>query len=104
MNNSWLWIAVLVFVPFCKKDEKAGGPPPPPANTFVNPIMNGSDPWVLKKDSLYYYTQTSGNRIAIWKTKAMSKLSSVTGATVFSPTGGMPNSANIWAPEIHFFR
>lgn len=93
----------IVLLPFCKKDKGGSSPPPPPPpHTFVNPILNGADPWVIKKDSFYYYTQTLGNRIAVWKTKAMSKLSAVTGKTVFTPPTGMANSANIWAPEIHF--
>jgi GH43 family beta-xylosidase len=103
--RSWrltIWIAAIIFLPFCKKDKDPGGPPDPPSNTFVNPLINGADPWVTKKDSFYYYTHTSGNRIAIWKTKAMSKLATVNSTTVFSPLAGTPNAANIWAPEIHF--
>ncbi|MBI2729344.1 MAG: glycoside hydrolase family 43 protein [Sphingobacteriales bacterium] len=96
--------AVFLF-PFCGK--KGGGtvnpPPPPPAGkTFTNPIINGSDPWVFQKDGFYYYTQTSGNKVALWKTTAITKVNSAVSTTIFSPTGGTANSSNIWAPEIHF--
>lgn len=105
--NSILIIAALFFVlPYCKKGD--GGstppppPPPPPANTFVNPLLTGADPWVLKKDNQYYYTQTLGNRVGLWKTTTMSKLGSATNATIYTPPAGSSNSHNVWAPEIHF--
>jgi GH43 family beta-xylosidase len=83
-----------------KGGDNTPDPPPGPA-TFSNPLRTGSDPWVLKKDSFYYYTQTLGNRIAVWKTKAMSKLGFSTSTTLFTPGTTAPNSSNIWAPEIH---
>ncbi len=85
-----------------KKNNPAPAPLQPQPHTFTNPVKNGSDPWVIKKDSFYYYSQTLGNRVAIWKTKTMSALASATMGTVFTPTAGTSNSSNIWAPEIHF--
>jgi len=98
-------LAALFVLTLLQCSNKGGTPPPPPPpgpKTFTNPLQNGADPWVFKKDSFYYYTQTLGNRIAIWMTKKMSKLSAATSTTVFTPTPGSPNSANIWAPEIFF--
>ena len=38
--------------------------------TFANPLLPvGADPWSIYKDGFYYYTQTVGDRIQIWKTK-----------------------------------
>jgi GH43 family beta-xylosidase len=54
------------------------------------------------KDGFYYYTHTLGNRVAIWKTTAMSKLGLVTSTNIFQPPAGAANSANVWAPEIHY--
>ena len=71
------------------------------ANTFSNPLLIGSDPWVIKKDRFYYYT-TLGNRVAIWKITEMSKLNSAPVTTIFSPAPATPNSSNVWAPEMHF--
>ena len=76
--------------------------PPAPAGTFTNPVRNGADPWVMQKDGFYYYTQTMGNRIVLWKTASMSQLGVATMATVYTPPSGSANSANMWAPEIHF--
>ena len=36
-----------------------------PGCTFTNPIIAGADPWVIRKDSAYYYIRSSNNRIWI---------------------------------------
>ena len=103
-----LFLAVLIS-PGCSKKITEPGivsppvlPPVNAASTFVNPLMAGSDPWVIKKDSFYYYTQTSGDKVAIWKTKTMSALSNAPITTIFSAMPNTPNSSNVWAPELHF--
>ncbi|SDK20831.1 Beta-xylosidase, GH43 family [Catalinimonas alkaloidigena] len=71
--------------------------------TFTNPLLdNGADPWVFLKDGTYYYTQTLGNRLAIWKTKDLTQLAQATPVTVWKPPQSGPNSEAIWAPELHF--
>lgn len=96
-------LSVTLSVASCgKKNSPPPAPPPTQPRTFTNPVKNGSDPWVYKKDSFYYYSQTLGNRIGIWKTKYMSGLASATMSTVFTPAAGGLNSSNVWAPEIHF--
>ncbi len=94
----------LLFVSCGKKDPVSPPVTPPPANTtFANPILNrGPDPWVIKKDSFYYYTHTSGDRLQIWKTKAMSQLSNVSPVTIWVKPAAGANSQDIWAPELHF--
>lgn len=92
----------LVFVSCGKNGNPNPAPPPATSKTFTNPLKSGADPWVIKKDSFYYYTQTLGNSIAIWKTRAMSKLATGTKITVFTPLPSTPNSSNIWAPELHW--
>ncbi|WP_339925971.1 glycoside hydrolase family 43 protein [uncultured Cyclobacterium sp.] len=68
--------------------------------TFKNPIRNGADPWVFQKGDHYYYCSSSGGSIAI------SKSSKLTDHGVFQKVWDAPdqgwNSANIWAPELHF--
>jgi GH43 family beta-xylosidase len=92
----------LLF-PFCKKNSSTPLPPNPPGGkTFTSPIISGSDPWIIKKDSFYYYQHTVGNRILIWKTKAVSKLGAVTGTEIFKAPAGAANAENVWAPELHF--
>lgn len=102
----FLLLYAIVFLPFCTKKESGVVTPPilPPVNSgssFVNPLMGGSDPWVIKKDSFYYYTQTSGDKLAIWKTKTMSALRTGAITTIFLAMPNTPNSSNLWAPELH---
>ncbi|MBA2250953.1 MAG: glycoside hydrolase family 43 protein [Chitinophagaceae bacterium] len=93
----------------CNKSAGSGGNPYPPVNppvsgkTFQNPLLlTGPDPFVTKSGSTYYYTNTLGDRVGIWKTMAMSMLSKAPYLTVFSPPSTGPNSHNLWAPEFYF--
>ena len=102
------WIYLITFMVIsqwsCSKSSNPVTPvePPATATTFTNPIRTGADPYVYKKDSNYYYLQTDGNSIRLWKTTGMSKLASAVPQTVFTPQQGAANSRNIWAPEIYF--
>jgi len=72
------------------------------SRTFTNPLQaNGPDPWVTRADGYYYYTNTLGNRIGLWKTKTLSEVGKATEHTVWTPPKTGPNSVNIWAPELH---
>jgi GH43 family beta-xylosidase len=77
--------------------------PPPSAHTFTNPLLSsGPDPWIIKKDNIYYYTHTLGNRIALWKTTKVSELKNALVQTIWTaPTAGA-NAKNVWAPELHY--
>ncbi|MEO7801950.1 MAG: glycoside hydrolase family 43 protein [Ginsengibacter sp.] len=100
-------LAVLFFlvgVQSCK--EKPQSPPTLPpitVNTFTNPLLSsGPDPWVIKKDSTYYYTHTLGNRIALWTTRKMSELRKAVANNIWTAPLTGPNSQNVWAPELHY--
>ena len=72
---------------------------------FTNPILlTGADPWVIYKDSYYFYTQTMGNRLELWKTANMAGLSNAAHITIWKPPAGKPFSKDIWAPELHFLQ
>ncbi|MBX0292325.1 glycoside hydrolase family 43 protein [Hymenobacter sp. HSC-4F20] len=74
-----------------------------PAGTFRNPLRNdGPDPWVTQHRGYYYYTNTTGSNITLWKTKALSQLRDAPAAVVWTPPATGPNSRDIWAPELHF--
>jgi GH43 family beta-xylosidase len=73
--------------------------------TFTNPLLpSGADPWVIYKDGFYYYTNSLGNRLAIWKTKDLTQLNLAEKKTVWLPPPGVSYSKELWAPELHFFR
>jgi GH43 family beta-xylosidase len=99
---------LLVLTTGCKKDKelvKDTGTQTPvkTETTFTNPLLtSGPDPWVVQKDSFYYYTHTLGNRLGLAKTKAVSQIKYSPLATVWMPTLGTAYAANIWAPELHF--
>jgi GH43 family beta-xylosidase len=71
-------------------------------STFTNPLLpSGADPWSIYKDGFYYYTNTLGNRLAIWKTKDLSALKTAESKVIWTPPAGTLYSKEIWAPELH---
>ena len=103
-----LLLVLAVTTTTCKKSGSGGGavinpPTVTKDTTFTNPLLtSGPDPWVVQKDSLYYYTNTSGDRIKLWRTTTMSKLGSAYNQTIWTKPATGPNSQNIWAPEMHY--
>src|SRR5258708_2399196 len=102
-------IAILfVFLANACGKGASNNPPPPVTTadtTFTNPLLSsGPDPWVIQKDSTYYYMNTLGNRLAIWSTHKMSQLSRATATTIWTPPVMGPYSKEIWAPELHTFQ
>ncbi len=73
--------------------------------TFTNPLLpSGADPWVTYQDGYYYYTNSTGHNITIWKTKNMGDLKSAEKKVVWTPPSKGPDSKEIWAPEIHYLQ
>ncbi len=67
---------------------------------FTNPIADGADPWVFKKDGYYYYCGSADGGIYVSKSDKLTEPGER--VTVWkSPTEGW-NRTNIWAPELHF--
>lgn len=74
-------------------------------NTFTNPLLpSGADPWVIFKDGFYYYTNTLGKRIDIWKAKDLADLKNAERKTIWIPPYNTNYSKEIWAPEIHYLQ
>lgn len=108
MRSLFLYYGLLIIFsaihPSCNRSQNDGpiNPPATKDTTFTNPLLaSGPDPYVVQKDSFYYYTHTSGDRVQLWRTTAMSKLATATGQTVWTKPGTGANSQNIWAPEMH---
>ena len=102
-----LFITVVTLAACGKSGSKAtNNPPPPPADTtFKNPLLSsGPDPWVIQKDTMYYYMHTLGNRLAIYSTSKMSQLSKALITPIWTPPTTGPYSKDIWAPELHYFQ
>jgi GH43 family beta-xylosidase len=76
---------------------------PAAAHTFTNPLkVNGPDPWVIRHAGYYYYTNTMGSNITLWKSKTLEGVKQASGVLVWTPPALGPNSTDIWAPELHF--
>lgn len=108
MKSPAPWLLAVLTLSACAQQPDA---PPVVAptqpgvapTTFTNPLLpSGPDPWVIRKDSFYYYTHTTGRNVSLWKTKRMSQVGSGTARVVWSPPATGPNSQNLWAPELHF--
>jgi len=70
-------------------------------DTFTNPIKDrGADPWVFYHDGMYYYTNTLGNKIGLWRTKDITELRNAEYKTVYVPPKNTMYSKQLWAPEI----
>ena len=74
------------------------------AATFTNPLLpSGADPWSIYHNGYYYYTNTTGKGVKLWKTKSMADLRTAENKVVWTAPATGPNSHDIWAPELHFF-
>lgn len=74
-------------------------------NTFTNPLKeSGPDPWVIYKDGYYYYMNTTGSNLQLWKTKNVTELKNAEHKIIYTPPATGMYSKQLWAPEIHFLR
>jgi len=69
--------------------------------TFTNPIMDGADPWVAKRDSFYYFCKSENGSILVSKSKRLTRPGEFTRVWQ-APAEGW-NRTNVWAPELHYF-
>lgn len=83
-------------------DKKAQSADSPAAEAayFTNPIANGADPWVFKKDGRYYSCGSGGGGIYVSQSDKLTNLGERVTVWKAPETGW--NIGNIWAPEIHF--
>ncbi len=74
-------------------------------NTFTNPLLpHGPDPWNIYKDGFYYYTNSTGSNLTIWKTKYLTDLAHAEKKVIWHPPADTKYSKELWAPELHFLR
>jgi len=74
-------------------------------DVFTNPLLSsGADPWSIYKDGFYYYMNTTGDNLVIWKTRSLAELKKAEKKIVWTPPANSPYSKDIWAPELHYLR
>ena len=71
-------------------------------STFTNPVWNGADPWMVKKDGWYYYCFTADNAIKVSRSRLMTERQEVRTVWPAPDTGW--NRSHIWEPELHFIQ
>ena len=70
-------LLIIALFNSCAKDTQ---------KTFTNPLLpSGPDPWTIYKDGYYYYTNSTGNNITLWKTTNIAYLSSAEKKVVWTP-------------------
>jgi len=70
---------------------------------YRNPIFErGADPWMIRVNEKFYYTCTSGDRIALRSAEHLLGLSKSRPVTVWMPPEQGAGSRDLWAPELHF--
>ncbi|HOA73376.1 MAG TPA: family 43 glycosylhydrolase [Phycisphaerae bacterium] len=73
----------------------------PVVRTFVNPVYEGADPWVVKHGHSYYYCRSEGDKgVSVWKSPHLTD-PGVKRVVWTCPDRGW-NSAQLWAPELHY--
>ncbi|WDF60768.1 glycoside hydrolase family 43 protein [Flavobacterium sp. KACC 22758] len=73
--------------------------------TFTNPILPaGADPYSTYYKGYYYYTNTLGNKLVLWKTKDLSDIKNAESKVIWTPSQNTNYSAEIWAPEFHIIK
>lgn len=72
-----------------------------PACTFANPLASGADPWVVRRDSVYYYAKSHDRRIWIARSTRLADLFTAPAQAIWSAPDTGWNRTNIWAPELH---
>ncbi len=87
-------VAALFLEPCCPSQDNSG--------TFTNPLLqSGADPWVTEWQGNYYYMNTTGVNLTIWKTRDITDLRHAEVKVVWTPPASGPFSHEIWAPELH---
>jgi len=72
-------------------------------STFVNPISEGADPWVIKTDSCYFFCSNIWiSSIVVWKSDKLTDRG-IRRVVWDPPTVGW-NRTDIWAPELHYLQ
>lgn len=91
----------------CKTTQTAPAPTaigqaPAATRYFTNPIAEGADPWVLKKDSVYYACGSGQGGIYVSESRKLTQLGKK--VSVWKAPAEGWNAHNVWAPELHFLQ
>lgn len=97
-------LILSLIIGFCcqsKKDNEKDLSVEEPC-TFTNPVAKGQDPWVIKKDSTYYYIESKKGGLYVSKSKTLTGIKTDQKRVWTQPDSGW-NQCCLWAPELHFY-
>lgn len=69
--------------------------------TFTNPVAEGQDPWVTKRQDYYYYIESRGGGLYVSKSKNLTGIKS-DAKKVWALSNSGWNQSSLWAPELHY--
>lgn len=85
--------------------QQAAAPLAPLKAAFTNPLLpSGPDPWVTYRDGFYYYMNSTGTNLTVWRTRDITDLRDAEKKVVWTPPASGAYSHDIWAPELHYLR
>lgn len=98
-----VYIAMLLCLGFinCKAQSSSASLDTP--CVFNNPVVSGADPWVIKKDGQYFFSESEHGAIYISKSENLTDIKK-NRQRVWEQPGSGWNSSNLWAPELHYIR
>jgi len=97
--SSHLLVISLLSLSFAQAQQ-----PSTSSGTFHNPLLPvGPDPWVITHNGFYYYMNSTGSNLTIWKTRDITDLAHAEKKIVWTPPATGPYSRELWAPELHIF-
>jgi GH43 family beta-xylosidase len=71
-----------------------------PGRTFVNPINDGPDPWMVYHNGYYYLTTSQHDCIRMWRARRLSELATTPGVVVWKDDDPSRDQ-QVWAAEFH---
>src|SRR5215469_15707578 len=91
MKSSLLLILLVITSLFSWSQPSSTAPAESKGGTFTNPLLpTGPDPWVIVKDGYYYYMNTVGTNLTVWKTRSIGDLGQAEKKVVWSPPASGP--------------
>jgi GH43 family beta-xylosidase len=97
-----MFVALFLMVGcHTKKNHSPGKKQDPQPCTFTNPVGEGQDPWVIKKDGYYYFIESKKGGIYVSTNTKLINIKKHEKRVWTPPPKGW-NHANIWAPELHY--
>ena len=102
-------LLICMIVPREALCTSRGGAPTDetPSRTFVNPLRDGADPWIVKHGDKYYTCRSGRRKIIVTESRFMTRPERTEVAFDFAQAAAEnPELAwtgyTIWAPELHY--